>query len=51
LKEPVITVRLSITANLWCWGPEVLSQPAFSAILWVAEPLGEPEALIEKESG
>jgi hypothetical protein len=42
LKLPVITVRLSITANLWCWGPEVLSQLGLSGMLWVAEPLGEP---------
>ena len=42
MKLPVMTVRLSMTANWWCWGPEVLSQLGFSGLLRLSEPLEEP---------
>ena len=51
MKEPVITERLSITANFYGWRLKPFSQLGFSGILWVAEPFNEPEALIEKASG
>jgi len=42
---------LSITANWFGWGSRSAAQLGFSGFLWVAQPLGEPEALIEKELG
>jgi len=42
---------LSITANWSGWGLRSAAQLGFSGSLWVAQPLGEPEALIEKELG
>jgi len=44
-------VRLSITANWSGWSSRSAAQLGFSGFLWVAQPLGEPEALIEKELG
>ena len=51
LNDPVITVLLSITANLCGWGLRSAAQAGFSVFLWVLEPLVEPEALIEKGTG
>jgi len=47
----MITVWLSITANWSGWWTTSAAQLGFSGFLWVAQPLGEPEALIEKELG
>ena len=45
LKDPVITLRLSITANLWWTSLRCVSQLGFSGMLMLLKPLVEPEGL------
>jgi len=49
LKLPVITVLLSITANLWWRSLGWVSQPGFSWILTPHKPFVEPEGFGREE--
>ena len=45
LNDPVITLRLSMTANLWWASLRSVSQLGFSGMLMPLKPLVEPEGL------
>ena len=45
MKDPVITILLSITANLWSTSLRCASQLGFSGMLMPLKPLVEPEGL------
>jgi len=49
LKLPVITERLSITANWSGWGRRSGAQLGFLGFLWGPEPLDEPISLLRLE--
>ena len=49
LNDPVITVLLSITANLWWTSLRCASQPGSSGMLMFLKPLVEPEGLGREE--